>query len=129
VNEDLSQMISKIMSSPGFGNLVNELKQSGAEGASESAEKPAPSPEEMAKKIPELLHSMGADGKTPENADAAKINKAVNALSKMDNKNCEKLLCALKPYLNKERGEVIDKAMNVMKLTDILNLLGEGDGK
>ncbi len=137
MNEDLGNIIGKIMSTPGFGNLVNELKTSGAlsevGGDAKVSADPAdlPSPDAMAEKLPALLAALGNGNGGKKSPEGEQIEKAVSALKKMDSKNCEKLLCALKPYLNKERGEVIDKAMSVMKITDLLGTVSDltgGDG-
>ena len=127
MNEDLSQMIGKIMANPEFGNLVNQVKSSGLVEKAQSAE--IPSAEDMADKIPALLGMLGQSGAPTSNPDTAKIEKALGALRKMDNRNCEKLLCALKPYLNSQRGEVIDKAMSMMKITDLLGVIQQTDSK
>ena len=62
-------------------------------------------------------------------ADSEKISKALSSLRKLDNRNCEKLLSALKPYLRNERGEVIDKAVSMLKITDILGVLQQTDSE
>ncbi len=133
---DLSQMIGKIMSNPEFGNLVNQLKESGLTENAPSQPSSPPSEEqakeELSKKLPDLMGMLTQSGLSTDAVDSAKIQKAVGALKKLDNRNCEKLLCALKPYLNSQRGEVIDKAMSMMKVTDILNLIqqtGQNGGK
>lgn len=147
MNGDLSQIVNKIMSNPEFGNLVNELKNSDlAAGSSGGKEVSA---DDIMKKLPDVMGMLGmnASGKeahndtedqatpvsaVPQSIDSEKIEKAVKALKKMDNQKCEKLLGALKPYLSRERGEVIDKAVSVMKITDILGAIQEvnpGDGK
>lgn len=127
MNEDLSQMIGKIMSNPEFGNLVNQLKNS--ELGEKVRTDEMPSADDMAKKIPELMGMLGQSGNANPNPDAVKIEKALGALKKMDNRNCEKLLGALKPYLNSQRGEVIDKAMSMMKITDLLGAIQQTDTK
>ena len=140
MNEDFSQMIGKIMANPEFGNLVNQLKSSGlTDGKNEEAVPAAvvqdtgnptpPAADEIAQKLPELMSLIGQSGEIAQSADAAKIQKALGTLRKLDNRNCEKLLAALKPYLNSQRGEVIDKAMSMMKLTDLLGVIGQTNGK
>ena len=147
MNGDLSQIVNKIMSNPEFGNLVNELKNSDLAVGNNSGKEV--STDEIMKKLPEVMGMLGmnSSGKethadaeeeakpvsaVPQSIDSEKIEKAVKALKKMDNQKCEKLLGALKPYLSRERGEVIDKAMSVMKITDILGAIQEvnpGDDK
>ncbi len=126
MNEDLSQIIGKIMSNPEFGNLVNSLKESGIAEQVSSPAKGTPSEQEaggIPQNLPQIAEALTKSGLSADTVDSAKIEKAVNAFRKLDNRNCEKLLCALKPYLNSQRGEVIDKAMSMMKVTDILTLL------
>ncbi len=141
MNEDLSQVIGKIMANPEFGNLVTQLKNSGlAETANAStapmnstsqanAEKPQPKDTAaIAEMLPEIMNALHQSGVSPTSGDSANIEKAMSSLKKLDNRNCEKLLAALKPYLNNQRGEVIDKAMSVMKMTDLVALLGSTEG-
>lgn len=140
MNEDFSQIVNKILSMPEFGSMVNELKSSTA--ATEETGKKEISSEEITKKLPEIMEKLGLRSSSEESvkgsrpneteksvslssADSEKIEKAVKTLKKMDNQKCEKLLGALKPYLSRERGEVIDKAMSVMKITDILGAVQE----
>ncbi len=132
MNEDLSQLVGKIMSSPGFGELVNELKQSGVGSANgqpdDKVSGSPPTTEELSAKLPSILSALGSTGTPSKSIDSGTIDKAMNALRKMDSGNCEKLLCALKPYLNRERGDVIDKAVSVMKITDLLGAMGDIPG-
>lgn len=121
MNEDLTQMIGKIMSNPEFGNLVNQLKSSGVMG--ENPTQPEPSAEDLSKKLPQLMGMLTQSGGQLPKQDSEKITKALGSLQKLDNRNCEKLLCALKPYLRNERGEVIDKALSMLKITDLLGVL------
>ncbi len=138
MNEDLSRLVGKIMASPGFGELVSELKQSGigaespAQGTGSTADGAAsqgtPTPEEITARLPSIMAALGSPGNSVKSIDGGAIDKAVRAIQKMDSGNCEKLLCALKPYLNKGRGEVIDKAVSVMKITDLLGAMGDLPG-
>jgi len=130
MNGDISQIVSKIMSNPEFGNMVKELKSQNP-GTTDGPAKEI-TVDDLMKKLPDIMGKLGgapsSEPQAPVNlpaADAVKIEKALGALKKMDNQKCEKLLCALKPYLNRERGEVIDKAMSVMKITDILGAVQE----
>lgn len=139
MNGDLNQIVNKIMSNPEFGNLVNELKNSDLAAGNNGGKEI--SADEVMKKLPEVMGMLGmnpsaqakesddaevkAASVVPQNIDTEKIDRAVKALKKMDNQKCEKLLGALKPYLSRERGEVINKAMSVMKITDILGAIQE----
>ena len=125
MNEDLSQMIGKIMSDPAFGNLVTQLKSSGI--AEEKAPQKEPSPEEIAGKLPDVVEMLAKSNLNLSGNDSEKIGKALSSLRKLDNRNCEKLLSALKPYLRNERGEIIDKAVSMLKITDILSVLQQTD--
>lgn len=127
MNEDLSLVIEKIMSNPEFGNLVNQLKNSGI--AEEKRPHSDPTADEITKKLPDLMGLLTQSGSQIPSADSEKISKALSSLRKLDNRNCEKLLSALKPYLRNERGEVIDKAVSMLKITDILGVLQQTDSE
>lgn len=170
MNEEINQIVSQIMSNPEFGNLVNELKQSGVGQNGE-----LPSAEVLMRQLPAVMEMLGKNGQSHaetgtngrlsadresagtsgENGrgeteqgekgspaplqeqilpaeQAVQLDKVMRAVKRMDSQKCEKLLAALKPYLRRERGEVIDKAMSVMKITDILGAMqsiDSGDAK
>ncbi len=134
MEKDLNQIVSQIMANPEFGNLVKELKQSNAASSGENGST-VPTDEVM-KKLPEVMQMLGMGQSQPSSAqpeapaessgageEQVKIDRALKAIKKMDSQKCERLLGALKPYVNKERGEVIDKAVSVMKITDILGAI------
>ncbi|MGN1345590.1 MAG: hypothetical protein ACI4V1_02295, partial [Eubacteriales bacterium] len=51
--------------------------------------------------------------------------RAVSALTskKYDKSRAQKLMAALKPYLNPSRCEIIDKCVSVMQITDVVEAL------
>lgn len=137
-NEDVSSMIGKIMENPEFQNLVRELKH---DQNSDSAEKP--SSDDIMKKLPEMLSAFaplmgsisGAGEEKKEEPDGSdKEGKKESSkegsnlfgglgLKKYDKARAEKLLFALKPYLNHNRCEMIDRCVSVMQITDIMGAI------
>ncbi len=125
MNGDLSEMLKKIIENPEFAGMVGELR---GDGDSESASR------EMLEKLPgvmemvkPMLESGGTGEKSQENEK--KENEPHPAiLKKYDKVRAEKLMCALKPYLNPTRCEMIDKCISVMQIGDVMNVLGGLDG-
>lgn len=139
MENDISSMISKIIQNPEFAEMVKELR-----GSDESA---AEVQKEMMEKLPGVLETVSpllggkggsdkaekeADSKS-ERADEAgegeeKSKAAFKSVQKYDKGKAEKLMCALKPYLNPERCLIIDRCLSVMQLTDVVGALGGLDG-
>lgn len=118
-NGDISSIISKIVSDPEFAGMVNELR--GQNGS------PAVSEEEILSKLPEVMKTVAplignADEKS--GSDGGKPDKKPKSGEKYDKKRAERLMHALKPYLSRDRGEIIDKCVSVMELSDIVGSLG-----
>ncbi|MBQ9996936.1 MAG: hypothetical protein IJP32_11225 [Clostridia bacterium] len=129
----ISQMVEQIMKNPELTGIINELRGgtgnatpvsqteilshlpdvmamlkpfTGGQGEREAA---APEKEEKSEPVP----------KTEEPA------KAVSAVlpKKYDKNRAEKLMGALKPYLSRDRCEIIDKCVSVIQITDIVEAL------
>ncbi len=138
-NEDVSSIVGKIMENPEFQNLVRELKH---DQNSDSAEKN--SSDDIMKKLPEVLSAvaplMGSisgggeekkeslDEKRDKEDKKESSNEGANlfggfGMKKYDKARAEKLLFALKPYLNRSRCEMIDRCVSVMQITDIMSAI------
>lgn len=137
----LAQMVEQIMKNPEFTGIVNELR-----GASGDA--PAASPvsqTEILSRLPDVMAMLGpligennaSSGGKPEDTPVTEAEKeslkppeeepsgAVSAFQpkKYDRNRAEKLMAALKPYLNPNRCEIIDKCVSVIQITDIVGAL------
>lgn len=137
--DDLSTIIGKIVQNPEFAEMVGSIK--GEEGGGNTAD----ITNEMMSKLPDILSMVSPmlggisekdekkekderedkkDNGDPENASAVSAHPISShhdkGLKKYDKSRAEKLLCALKPYLNRERCEIIDKCVSVMQITDVV---------
>jgi len=125
MNGDLTEMLRKIIENPEFAGMVGELR---GDGDGESAAK------EMMEKLPGVLDMVKP---MLENADPSDDKerrgestepKKQDGLKKYDKVRAEKLMCALKPYLNQSRCEMIDKCISVMQIGDVMTAVGGLDG-
>lgn len=139
-NGDLTGMVEGIMKNPEFAELLNEIR--GSSGGNDSKKKITT--DEMLSHLPEVMAMLGpiAGAATADSGD--KVNaeknesetaettegKSVEAASvlakppkKYDKKRAERLMSALKPYLNPGRCEIVDKCLSVMQLTDVVETL------
>ncbi len=137
-SSSIAQMVEQIMKNPEFTGIVNELR-----GASGDGSGSAPvSQTEILSRLPDVMAMLGpligpnnasAGGKTEEipvqNTEPSppkeEMSKAVSAFfpKKYDKNRAEKLMAALKPYLNPNRCEIIDKCVSVIQITDIVEAL------
>ncbi len=141
----IAQMVEQILQNPEFAGIVSELRGSGGE-----AQTPVVSQAEILSRLPDVMamlkplvgETAGAvsvntapapeDIPVPETASSAEIpqktEEPVKAASaglpkKYDKNRAEKLMAALKPYLNRNRCEIIDKCVSVIQITDIVEAL------
>ena len=138
---DLSSIINKIIADPSFSEMVGRLKGDESEKTSDDikADMTAKLPDIMAMITPMLGgsdNSWTKDGTYNKSDDAenstgngdtkAFSDKHIGSLvqKKYDKAHAEKLLYAIKPYLNKNRCEIIDKCVSVMQITDIVSAFG-----
>ena len=127
--EDLSSVIEKIIKNPEFAGMVSELK--GGERASTEDVS-----QEMMKKLPDVMNMVssmfgGSEAKAENSAESVVAPVAGDAKPhspRYDKGKAEKLLCALKPYLNSGRGEIIDRCLSVMQISDIARAIGGLEG-
>lgn len=139
MENDISALISKIIQNPEFAEMVKELR-----GTDENV---SDVQKDMMEKLPGVLETVspllgGTNGSDksekeenlkPERADGSgegeeKSKAAFKSVQKYDKGKAEKLMCALKPYLNPERCLIIDRCLSVMQLTDVVGALGGIDG-
>lgn len=133
----VAQMVEQIMKNPEFAGIVGELR-----GASGDA--PPVTQTEILSRLPDVMAMLKPlvgemSGTPPEKSqeDAAKNEespvspppeepaKAVSSVlpKKYDKVRAEKLMAALKPYLNPNRCEIIDKCVSVIQITDVVEAL------
>ena len=130
-NEDLSSVIEKIIKNPEFAGMVSEIKGSGQEKSGDVSE-------EMMKKLPDVMKMVSSmfggseEKKSESSADVVSASSAIETKlpipKKYDKGRAEKLLCALKPYLSSGRGEIIERCLSVMQISDIARAIGGLDG-
>lgn len=123
MENDISGMISKIISDPNFADMVKEIR--GGEESREELQK------EMLEKLPDVISMvspmLGGTNNSEEKTE--KIETEVKAPpQKYDKARAEKLMGALKPYLKPERRQIIDRCMSVMQLSDVVGAFGGLDG-
>ncbi len=125
---DIAELAKKLMSDPAAIEMVNKLKESGAAGqlentAKETAEEAENSdvsedkeqtPQDVTGKLPDIIGMLSPlMGKSTKhgNAETEKRNR---------------LLAALKPYLNDSRRGMIDAVMSLSQITDLLDQIPKG---
>ena len=129
-NEDISGIIKGIMQNPEFSKIVEGVRGEKKGGGEASTD-------EIMSKLPEVMAMLSpllSEG-TSDGKSAPKVNlggggtSAIEKIAgKYDRARGEKLLKALKPYLNKERCEIIDKCVSVMQLGDGVGSFGALEG-
>ena len=138
---DISSMINKIISDPSFAEMIGGMKgtESGKTAEEMSRDIASKLPDVMAMLAP-MLSSSG-DGKketdnidppgeagNKESASKSSSGKSDMVSKKYDKAHAEKLLYAIKPYLSRNRCEIIDKCVSVMQITDVVNAFGGLEG-
>ena len=125
-------MITKIIQNPEFAEMVNEIRGSDADIESTKNEMMANLPGVLEMVSPllggkeESSEKDSADEKRGDKSDDKKDEaKETSAVPhKYDKGKAEKLMNALKPYLNSERCMIIDRCMSVLQLTDVVGAFG-----
>ena len=129
-NEDLSSVIEKIIKNPEFAGMVSEIKGGSQESSGDVSQ-------EMMKKLPDVMKMVssmfgGSDSGKDEVQPTALTKPSSSGVglpsAKYDKARAEKLLHALKPYLNSGRGEIIDRCLSVMQISDIARAVGGLEG-
>ncbi len=112
---DINSIISGLMSDPKAVEMISSLKASMGANAPKNREEPIQGiPSDVLDKLPELMSTL-APIMGGENHNAGGNNKTT------DNRN--RLLEALKPYLNSNRQEIIDNVMRISRLSGIASML------
>ena len=134
--EDLSAALQELLRSPGTAQKLEQLL-----GRAGSAETPAPTPAapsapppgpsgplpELSSLLP-LLGSLGGGNLPSEKSEeAAMLRKLLPLLGSMNRETEDtRLLRALRPYLHGEREQRLDQAIQMMRIAQLLPLLGAG---
>ena len=130
-NADYSEMISGIMSDPEAMNNVLKIARNliGNSGITETGSSGQQNQGDIGSKVSKMIESAGI--KNNGNENKSDTESAFPAASFFADKeaaaNREKLLIALKPYLNSERSSMVDtilKLLQLAKIADIGKLLG-----
>ena len=136
--EDLSAALQELLRSPGTAQKLEQLL-----GGAGSAEAPAPAPPSAAPSAPPpgpsgplpelssllpLLGSLGGGNLPSEKSEeAAMLQKLLPLLGSMNRETEDtRLLRALRPYLHGEREQRLDQAIQMMRIAQLLPLLGAG---
>ena len=129
----IAQMVEQIMKNPELTGIINELR-GGTDGA------PAVSQAEILSHLPDVMAMLKpmtgeTSGAVPEitessaqKSGSAAPDENVKAVSaavpkKYDRNRAEKLMAALKPYLNETRCDIIDRCVSVMQITDVVGAM------
>jgi len=143
-NTDFSAVIRNIMANPEFAGMVSELRGENGKKSTEeiTGDMMAQLPQILSAAAPMLASlSVGDSGdKSPETPpvkedgeedrdNRIKTEQHTEILpKKYDKVRAEKLLYAIKPYLNPTRCSIIDKCVSVLQLTDVMGVLQGLDG-
>lgn len=127
-NGDLSEMLGKLMSDPQVASLVKRLKE---ENGPVAAEGDAPGAAASETGADESEDGGGGDRKEALSSLTDALGPLVGSIGKgsRDTENRNRLLNALKPFVNDERKEMIDKVSSISKLTSVLDAAYRGSGK
>ena len=105
---DLGGMLEKLMGDPQVMEIVKKLKEGDAGGDGKDPGGAQGADGEKAADAGSILDSLGPLLKTAGRASAGTENR-------------NRLLSALKPYVNGERRDMIDKVTSISKLTSLLD--------
>lgn len=130
----LAKTVEQIMKNPEFVGIINELR-----GGGENY--PQISQTEILSHLPDVMSMLKPlVGGTPteqtapvaQNSETEEKKEDVAVIKKSPKKydkvRAEKLMAALKPYLNSNRCEIIDKCVSVIQITDVVEALHGLDG-
>jgi hypothetical protein len=137
---DLPDIISEIMASPRFGEIMSTIKA--PEPKPEPVQSAPTIPPDVLAKLPDIISALtGGSEDTEKITD--KLPGVMSALSSMGKKeekpkrspsvvggdaNRKALLRALRPYMNPERQTVIDRVIQFSSMAEIMaSLMGSTD--
>ena len=118
--DNLESIISSVMSDEGLMNKIkNSVKnQENSSSLSDVISLIAPKLLDKSEKISESKNEIDLKESLEVNSTIPFINSISNSISKNSD-----LLLALKPYLSKERGQIIDGMVKLSQIADALKLL------
>ena len=112
MENNLESILSRVSSDPDLIKKIGEIARSGGDDS-----------------IGEVMALISplVSGESNENPDItekndATVNKAASSIGKSISKN-KALLVALKPYLSKERCEMIDHVVKLSQIADVIKLI------
>ena len=119
---DIASVIGKLMNDPSTSDMVRMLKKLLEGTQSESEAEPE-----------HLSVTEGSSQPQTASADLEKMSEVISALSPLTDsvkkagggeiEQRNRLLAALKPYLNSNRQDMIEKIMSLSRLTGIMDIL------
>lgn len=122
----IAKTVERIMKNPELAGIINELR-----GGEENA--PQVSQTEILSHLPEVMSMLkplvGGEPSREQTETEDKKTESVTVKpdkikpKKYDKGRAEKLMAALKPYLNPNRCEIIDKCVSVIQITDVVEAL------
>ena len=127
---DLGAMMSRIMENPEFANLVESLRTgTGNTGATDvkatSGEEAADEPQRAADSSGSETDDVRRDDIVSAIAPLVKnLNRDSHVREDVERRN--RLLSALKPYLNRNRQEMIDRVMAISRITGLFDIMPGG---
>ena len=130
-NGDLSEVLGKLMSDPQVASLVKRLKEENSQNTAEDGDAGGTALDGGA----EENEDGGADGESSRKTTPSSLTDALGPLvgsigkGSRDTENRNRLLSALKPFVNDERKEMIDKVSSISRLTSVLDAAHRGTGK
>lgn len=121
MDTSIDSVLSSVMGNEDLMNKIKEVVQGNAGDTSSSLE------DVISLIAPSIKANTNSETtKNDEIIDTGAIkndnNSLISSLGKSISKNAS-LLIALKPYLSKERGQMIDSIVKISKITDTLKLL------
>lgn len=118
----IAKTVERIMKNPELAGIINELR-GGEENATQVSQT------EILSHLPEVMSMLKplVGGETVETEEKKTESVTVKPdkikPKKYDKGRAEKLMAALKPYLNPNRCEIIDKCVSVIQITDVVEAL------
>ncbi len=113
----LASMVQKLMDNPAVGDMLGGLM--GSSQPEKTTERESASETTPVKEA-------SKDAPKGEAKEAIAVSRLLP--KQYDKARAEKLLYAIKPYLNPTRCSIIDKCVSVMQITDLMGALGGLEG-
>ncbi len=118
-NFDLNKMLELAMNDPAVAELAKSLR-AGAESQGVADVAPSggggtPLPPELLEKLPDIMSVLGPAAGGSHGESSKEVERR------------NRLLAAMKPYVNNGRRDMIDKIMSLSKITTLLDILPKKD--